>query len=217
VILPFAGGAQVGVADLAGNARGVIVAGETSGDNPRVALIDPESGAVIRSAELSGYPLSGIRIAGGDLDSDGRDEIVVTSGFGGDGRVHILDANLNETRSFLAYDWVGAGTNVAVAKRFGFPIASEARTVKLKARKRTQIVIARFREAGGVIVHLNATINWGDGTTGVGAVVLRSGPIYEVRAAKRYRAAGRYAVTVTVTAADGRTSVAHSRAIVSRR
>ncbi len=216
VITAFSAGVQVGVADLAGNARGVIVAGETTGDNPRMALIDPVTGAILRSADLTG-PLSGIRVAAGDLNSDGRDEIVVSSGFGGDGRVRILDANLNETRSFLAYDWAGAGTNIAVATRFGFPIASETRSVRLKARTRSQLVVARFRDAGGGAVRLNAGINWGDGTTSSGAVLVRGGGVYDVRATKRYRSAGRYSVTVTVTDGAGRTSIAHSRAVVVRR
>jgi hypothetical protein len=217
VATPFASGAQVAVADLAGTARGVIVAGETSGDNPRLALIDPQSGAVIRSTELAGDVLNGLRVAAGDLDTDGRDEIVVTSGFGGDGRVHVLDANLNETHSYLAYDWAGAGTNVAVAKRFGFPIASESRTVKLKARKRARFVVARFHDAGGGTSHFDASISWGDGTSSAGAVLMRGDGVYDVRSTKRYRNAGRYTVSVTLTDSSGRRSIARSKAIVVRR
>jgi hypothetical protein len=216
VITPFSAGAQVGVADLAGNAHGLIVAGETTGDSPRVALIDPRTGAILRSTDLTG-PLSGVRVAAGDLNSDGRDEIVVSSGFGGEGRVRILDANLNETRSFLAYDWAGAGTNITVATRFGFPIVSESRSVRLNVRARKQLVVARFRDAGGGAVRLNATISWGDGRVSAGALLVRGGGVYDVRATKRYRSAGRYSVTVTVTDGAGRTSIAHSRAVVVRR
>jgi FG-GAP repeat len=161
--------------------------------------------------------LNGVRVSAGDLNSDGRDEIVVTSGFGGDGRVHVLDASLNEVRSFLAYDWAGAGTNVAVAKRFGFPIAAEARTVKLTARKQARVVVARFRDAGRGTVHLRAVVHWGDGTSWGGAVLTRGDGVYDVRGLKRYRRPGRYAIVVTVTDADGRTSVARSTAVVRHR
>jgi len=161
--------------------------------------------------------VNGVRVAAGDLNSDGRDEIVVTSGFGGDGRVHVLDANLDETRSYLAYDWAGAGMNVAVAKRFGFPIASESRSARLKVRRRARFVIARFRDAAGGTAHLDASINWGDGTSWAGAVLVRGGGVYDVRSTKRYRHAGRYTVTVTVTDASGRRSIARSRATVAGR
>jgi hypothetical protein len=217
VMTPFAAGAQVGVADLSGNARGVIIAGETSGEHPRLALIDPQSGAVLHSTELSGTTVSGIRVSGGDLNADGRDEIVVSSGFGGDSRVHVFDAGLVETNSFAAYDWPGAGTNVAVATRVGFPIAAQPRTVKLKAGKRTRFVIARFRDAGGGTIKLNASIAWGDGTSWSGTVLVRGGGVYDVRSTKRYGRPGRHSVSVTVTDPNGRTSIARSHTIVSRR
>ena len=220
VIAPFgpsAGGVEVAVADLAGNARGVIVAGEATGSHPRLALIDPESGAVLRSEDVSGSVLSGLRVAGGDLDGDGRDEIVAASGFGGDSRVHSFNAELVEIGSFPAYDWFGAGMNIATAARLGFPIAAEPRTVKLRARRRARFVVARFRDAGGGSSRMRAQITWGDGTSWAGTVLIRGGGVYDVRSTKRYRRLGRYSVIVTLTDNDGRTSIARSRAIVARR
>jgi hypothetical protein len=217
VITPFAAGAQVGVADLAGNARGVIIAGETTGDHPRLALIDPQSGTVLRSVELSAYTLSGLRVAGGDLNADGRDEIVVSSGFGGDSRVHIFDGGLVESDSFAEYDWFGAGANLAVATRLGFPITAEPRRVKLKARKRARFIVARFRDAGGGTTTAHAFIAWGDGTSSFGTVLVRGGGVYDVRTTKRYGRAGRYTVTVTLTDEDERRSIARSTAVVARR
>jgi hypothetical protein len=219
VIAPFASdspGVHVAVADLDGNARGVIFAGETSGDHPRLALVDPQSGTVIRSGEI-GDTMSGLRVAAGDLDHDGRDELVVTSGFGGDSRVHILNASLAETSSFAAYDWFGAGMNVAVATRLGFPIAAETRTVRLKAAKRSRFVIARFRDAGEGTVRLKASIAWGNGTFSTGTVLVRSGGVYDIRVTKRFRRPGGYSAVVTVADPAGRTSIARSRAVVVRR
>lgn len=220
-IAPFAAngpGVEVGVADLAGNGNGVIVAGAATGASPRLAIVDPSSGSVVRSVDLDASLPNGIRVAGGDLNGDGRDEIVVTPGFGGDGQVRIFDGGLVQKRAFSAYNWSGAGMNVALATRNGLPIAAQARTVRLIVRRRTRIVVARFRDAaGGTASGLRATIDWGDGTSWNGKVLSRSGGVYDVRSIKRYRGRGRYAVTVTLTDSRGRTSIARSTAIVVRK
>jgi len=131
--------------------------------------------------------------------------------------VYVLDGNLLETASFRAYDWLGAGMNVAVAPRIGLPIAADARTLKLKAHKRVRVIVARFRDAGGGSIGLKPSIAWGDGTNASGTVLVRGNGVYDVRGTKRYARPGRYTVTVTVRASDGRTSVARSRVTVTRR
>src|SRR5439155_17549891 len=129
-IAPFPGdapGVQVGVADLAGNGRGLILAGATTGARPRLALVDPLSGAVTQSFVRGVGQQNGLRVAAGDLDGDGRDELVLASGWGGDGLVTIFDRRLAEFGTFAAYPWSGWGMNVAVAARIGLPIAADAR------------------------------------------------------------------------------------------
>jgi hypothetical protein len=108
--------------------------------------------------------------------------------------------------------------NVTVATRIGLPIAAERRTVRLIARKRARVVVARFRDAAGAFApaRLQADVEWGDGTSWTGALLPRGGGIYDVRSTKRYAGRGRYAVTVTVSDDRGRTSTARSLAIVSR-
>jgi hypothetical protein len=160
---------------------------------------------------------NGLRVAAGDLDRDGRDEIYAASGFGGDSRMHIFDAKLVETRSFALYDWYGAGVNVALAPRLGLPIAADSRTVKFKTRKRTKTIVARFRDSAGGAVHMTASISWGDGTSARATVLTRGTGLYDIRGTKRYNRAGRYTVIVTLTDPAGRTWVARSRAVVSRR
>jgi FG-GAP-like repeat/FG-GAP repeat len=221
VISPFppdGPGVVVGVADIAGDGGGLIVAGSVTGTNPTLALIDPLSGTVVRSVHLGESLQRGIRVAGGDLDGDGRDEIVIAPGFAGDSRVRVFNRALAEVSSFLAYDWSGAGMNVTVATRIGLPIAAERRTVRLIARKRARVVVARFRDAAGAFApaRLQADVEWGDGTSWTGALLPRGGGIYDVRSTKRYAGRGRYAVTVTVSDDRGRTSTARSLAIVSR-
>jgi FG-GAP-like repeat/FG-GAP repeat len=219
-MLPFgpdAAGAVVAVADIDGSGRGMIVAGEASGDHPSITLLNAETGGVVLTKRPFANTMSGVRVAAGDLDRNGRDEIVAAPGFGGDSRIHIFDARLVETSSFAAYNWAGAGANIALASRIGLPIAADARTVKLKARKRAKVVVACFRDAGIRAVRLTASISWGDGTYGKGLVLSRGDGVYDIRGTKRYSGRGGYTITVTVTDPSGRTSIARSRAIVSRR
>jgi VCBS repeat protein/FG-GAP repeat protein len=218
-ILPFpagAAGAQVAVADVRGDGRGLVVAGEATGASPRLSLIDPVTGSVVVAREPFGPSMNGLRLAAGDLNRDGRDEIVAASGFGGDSLVYVLDGNLLEQSSFRAYDWFGAGMNVALAPRIGLPIAADARTVKLKARKRAKVIVARFRDAAGGQLRFKASIAWGDGTYASGTLLPRGNGIYDVQGTKRYGRARRYSLTVTVADQNGRTSVAHSAAVVRR-
>lgn len=216
-VLPGAPGVQVGVADLAGNGLGVILAGPSNGEGTGLALVDGRTGTVLRSFEVDARQVHGVRLAGGDLDSDGRDEMVVTPGFGGDGQVRIFDSTGRQTRVFAAYNWA-AGMNVAVASRIGLPIASQPRTVKLKARTRTRVIVARFRDAAGTgSVGVRASINWGDGTVWTGVVLSRGDGVYDIRSSKRYARAGQYRVIVTLKENGGRSSIARSTAVVKRR
>jgi hypothetical protein len=218
-IVPFAGavGVDVAVADVNGSGHGLIVAGEASGGQPRLALIDPVTGSVVVTRQPFGPTMNGLRVAGGDLNRDGRDEILAASGFGGDGLVYVFDGNLLERNAFRVYDWLGAGMNVAVTPRIGLPIAADARTLKLRARTRGDVVVARFRDAGGGTIRLTTSIAWGDGTYARGTLLPRGDGVYDVRGTKRYSRAGRYSITVMVTDANGRTSSARSTAVVRRR
>ena len=218
-ILPFpagAAGAQVAVADVRGDGHALVVAGEATGASPRLSLIDPVTGTVVVAREPFGPSMNGLRLAAGDLNRDGRDEIVAASGFGGDSLVYVLDGNLLEQSSFRAYDWAGAGMNVALAPRIGLPIAADARTVKLQVRKRAKVIVARFRDAAGGMTRLKTSIAWGDGTYAAGTLLPRGAGVYDVRGTKRYSRAGSYSVAVTVTDPSGRSSLARSRAVVRR-
>ena len=219
-ILPFAAGAagaQVAVADVKGDGHGLIVAGEASGGSPRLSLIDPVTGSVVAMHDPFGPSMNGLRVAAGDLNRDGRDEIVAASGSPGDSLVYIFKGNLLQQSSFRPYDWLGAGMNVAVAQRIGLPIAADARTMKLKAHRRAKVIVARFRDAAAKTVRMKTSIAWGDGTYASGTLLAHGNGVYDVRGTKRYGRAGRYTVTVTVTDPNGRSSMARSTAVVSRR
>jgi hypothetical protein len=216
---PDGHGVQIGVADLNGTGRGLILAGETSGPNPLLDVIDPVTGVVLRSGRPASQAENGIRLGAGDLDQDGRDEILVATGFGGDGAVRVLGPALGLKWTLQVYSWQGGGMSVAAAARNGQPLRSDALTVRMHARTRTRVVVARFHDAAGGSLGaraFRATIDWADGTTWRGVVVSRGRGDYDVRSTKSYAKPGMYDVTVTLTDTQGRVSVARSKAIVRR-
>lgn len=213
---PDGRGVHVGVADVAGTGRGLVLAASASGDHAQLALVDPHTGSIVRTSEPAPFVPNGLYAAGGDLDRDGRDEIVVTPGWGGDSAVRILDGGLTHRSGFSAYTFGGAGMSVAAPARIGLPLVAQPRTVRFRRGIRTRVVVARFRDAVGAASHVpfRATIDWGDGTRWNGVVVKRGGGSYDVRSTKRYRRAIAYPITVTFTDVSGRLSVARSSARV---
>jgi hypothetical protein len=155
-----------------------------TGVSPPLVLVDPIGGGIKGRVDPGDGAQSGVRVAGGDLDGDGRDELVVSSGWGGDGLVRTFDHRLAQIDSFAPYPYPGWGMNVGVRTRVGLPIAADPRTVRPTARKRLRLIVARFRDAAGDRAagrDFRATINWGDGTSWNGVVLSRGGGLYDVR------------------------------------
>ena len=215
---PDGRGVQVGVADVRGDGHGLILAGETTGPDPLLEVLDPATGAVVTSGHPAPSAQNGIRVGAGDLNRDGRDEILVTTGWGGDGSVRVLGPDLRTRSWYLqVYTWNGGGLNVAAAPRVGLPLRSNAVTVRLAAQKRARVIVAHFNDAGGpssLASGFRAAIDWGDGTAWRGVVVVRGGGSYDVRSLKRYARRGTYRVRVTLVDNQGRVSIAQSSAVV---
>jgi hypothetical protein len=220
---PDGRGAQVAVADVGGTGRGLIVVGQSTGADPLLALVDPLSGTVVRMAHPAPSAEAGLRVAGGDLDQDGRDEILVSTGWapsGPTGDIRVLGAALRPKWQLTVYNWSGAGMNVAAAPRIGMPLRASGLTLRLRARARSRVVIARFEDADGMApapARCRATIDWGDGTTWRGLVLRHGTTGVTVRSTKRYASKGVFPVTVTLTDDQQRTSVAKSSLIVRAR
>jgi FG-GAP-like repeat/FG-GAP repeat len=217
-LTPFGGydrGVEVAVADLDGTGFGLVLVAQATGSDPLAALVDPFNGGIRQYLP----PLSsttGLRIAAGDLNADGRDEIVYAPGWGGDGIVHELDASFRD-RTVWMPGGSGAGYNVAVAARVGLPIRSYARTVQVRAGRPTSVLVALFFDAASVRVSpLTATIDWPDGIETNARVVRFDSQNLAVRLIRSYKRAGTFRVTVTLSDGGGRRSIAHSTIIVRR-
>jgi len=101
----FMGGVFVGSGDVNGDGFDDIITGSGAGASPHVKVFDGRSGSGLHSffpysASFSG----GVRVAAGDLDGDGRAEILTSPGGGLTSQVRIFDGlDLKETAKFLAY------------------------------------------------------------------------------------------------------------------
>jgi hypothetical protein len=114
----FAGGVNVAVGKVAGafGAWGIVV-GVAGQGAPHVKVFGATTGQEEQSffafePEFTG----GLTVAAGDVNRDGRADVVVGAGAGGGPRVLVFDGNTHAvTRSFFAYDpsFTG-GVNVAV-------------------------------------------------------------------------------------------------------
>jgi len=100
----FTGGAFVAVGDLDGDRVSEIVVGEGDGGEPRVKVLDG-SGRQLQSflAFEAGFR-GGVRVAVGDLDGDGKSEIVAGAGPGGSNRVKVFDARGVALSSYVPFD-----------------------------------------------------------------------------------------------------------------
>ena len=207
---------EIAVADLDGDGRGELVTGRVAGGEPWLEVFDGNDGARLRSALA--YDTSyagGIHVAAGDLDADGRDEILVGPGNGANGEVRVYDRRLTLLRSFAVYPWSWPGVFVAVRRTTGLPLVALPRTVRVSVGPRRRFVAASFRDLARSGESLRARVRWSDRASTPVTLRARGGGLYDVLVHRRFGRPGRYAVVVTL--ADSRTAVARSTVIVRRR
>jgi hypothetical protein len=109
----FTGGAYVAAGDIDGDGLADIITGADAGGGPHVQVFSGATNQQIRSFfAFSPTFTGGVRIASGDVDGDGRDDILVAAGPGGGSHVKVISGMTGaEIRSFFAY---GAGYSAGV-------------------------------------------------------------------------------------------------------
>jgi autotransporter-associated beta strand protein len=102
----FSGGVYVAAADLTGDGVPDIVTGAGPGGGPHVRVFDGATGREVRGF-FAYDPVfgGGVRVAAGDLDGDGKAEVITAAGPGGGPHVRIFDgATGTERLGLLAFD-----------------------------------------------------------------------------------------------------------------
>lgn len=100
------GGVYVAVGDINGDELDDIVTGAGPGAGPHVKVFDGRTGTEVRSFfAYSQSFMGGVRVASGDVNGDGRADIIVATGPGGGPHIKVFDGVTGaELRSFFAYD-----------------------------------------------------------------------------------------------------------------
>ncbi|HVX85845.1 MAG TPA: VCBS repeat-containing protein [Phycisphaerae bacterium] len=102
----FWGGVNVAVGDVNGDGKADIITAPAAGGVPLVNVFDGATGRLIRS--FYAYETNfrgGVNVAAGDVDHDGKADIVTGAGYGGGPRVEVFSgANNHKLYDFYAFD-----------------------------------------------------------------------------------------------------------------
>jgi hypothetical protein len=112
----FLGGVFVAAGDVNGDGASDIIVGADAGGGPEVIVFSGKDGSVLRGFfAYDPHFMGGVRVAAGDVNGDGKADIITAAGPGGGPQVIVFSgADGSVLRSFFAYDPnFGGGVHVA--------------------------------------------------------------------------------------------------------
>ncbi len=131
----FRGGVLVGSGDVNGDGTPDVIVGTGPGGGPRVKVFDgkevfkknAEPKTLMDFFAFDSKLRAGVRVAGGDVDGDGKADIIAGAGTDGAPHVKVLKGmdgnNPKELASFYAYDsQFRGGVSVGFTKPYGVPM-----------------------------------------------------------------------------------------------
>lgn len=92
------------VADLDGDKIDEIIIGSPAGGEPEVSVYREDGSLFIRFLVYNSNFRGGVKVSAGDLDGDGKKEIITGAGFGGGPHVRAFDSKGQPTIGFFAFD-----------------------------------------------------------------------------------------------------------------
>ncbi len=195
----YTGGMYVAAGDLDGDGTAEIVVG--AGTTGEVRVFDPSGRrlTVFSAYEATPEYFDGVHVAVGDVNGDGKAEIVT-----GPGRVRPVDvaifaADGARIGSFRANPEFQGGIYVAVPAPLGPRLLVNARDVKGIEGHRTPLVVSLVDPRGGAAPEkFAARISWGDGSDSKETVAALGGGRYRIDATKSYLQYGRYTIAVRI-------------------
>lgn len=212
----YTGGIYVAAGDLDGDGRGEIVVG--AGSTGEVRVFDASG---VRRTSFTAYaPASdysgGVRVAAGDVDGDGKAEIVTGPGSVRPVDVEIFRGDGTQIGSFRANQEFQGGIYVAVPAPLGPHLVNAGAAPVRGTEGRRLRLVATFSDprGGATPDEFGARITWGDDGESLGVVQARGSGQYTISATHTYLQYGRYRVTVRIADSRLRAASAMTTAVV---